>query len=172
MLQVPEWVVSAALVTWLLHILGWYTANRHANERESRKDYRSAVDALEADIDRLLEAYRTYLTEDGATVNEQARLKVHAELNRLSRHIESLKPIVGPALDQCHANLFEAVTGGDFESKARKKVNADRDHLCAVKASEALIDCAEDWFRRAFLSPSFSQKCFQALATLWHKVFG
>lgn len=166
MLQVPEWVVSAALVTWLLHILGWYTSNRHANDREARKEYRSALNSLEADIDRLIEAYRTYLTEDAATENEQARLKVHAELNRLRRHIESLESNVGSDLGVNFDNVFEAITGGDFESKARKRVNADRDHGRAVAAAESLIDCAENWFRQVYLAPRIENP-IDALIMRW-----
>lgn len=148
---VPDWAVSAAFVTWLLSMWGWLIASRDANARESRKEYRAALNGIEADIDRLLSAYLTYLTEDAATENEQARLKIYSELNRLRRHVESLESDVGEVVMDRYGDLYEAITGGDFESKTRKKVNAGRDHGAAVGSAEALIDCCEAWFNKKYL---------------------
>ena len=161
MLFLPEWVVVAALITWLLTALGWLTTNRHANEREARKEYRSALDSLEADVDRLLSAYLTYLTKDAATENEQARILIYSEINRLQRHVDSLEADIGKDLSGKFSLLYEAITGGDFESKARKRVNAGRDHATAAACAEDLVACAEIWFRSAYLRPGIKGFLFR-----------
>jgi hypothetical protein len=146
-----EWIVAAALIGWLLTGLSWSVSNRQANARESRKEYRAALNSLESDIDRLLSSYKTYLTEPRATENEQARLQVHADLNRLRRHVELLTQDVGNELMDKYVELFEAVTSGQFESKTRKPENAAKDYSHAVTSAENLVSCAEKWFRGRYL---------------------
>ena len=153
-MHIPDWAVATGLITWLVSIWGWIVTSRDANARESRKEYRSALDGLEADIDRLLAAYLTYLTEDAAIENEQARIRIHSELNRLLRHVESIEVDVGSEVMEHFGELYEAITSGDFESKARKKSNAGRDHGVAAICAERLIDCCETWFRKKYLKQS------------------
>lgn len=145
-----EWAVSAAIVTWLFTVLGLATSNRQANKREARKAYRSALDNLESDVDRLMAVYLAYLTEPGAVKNEQARISIYSELNRLRRHVESLKVDVGAELSGKYAELFEAITGGDFESKTRKLSDAGESHARAATAAENLMSCAETWFQQVY----------------------
>ena len=151
MVQVPEWLVVAAIVTWLITVLGWIVNNHHANTREARKEYRSSLNNLETDVDRLLNSYLIYLTENAATENEQARISIYSDLNRLERHVEFLKADVGLELMDKFVDLYEAITGGDFESKSRKLANAGRDHIHAAAKTEVLIACAEAWFRKAYI---------------------
>ena len=146
-----EWVVAAGFVTWLMTTLGWLVVNRHANAREARKEYRSAVDSLEADVDQLLEAYREYLTETKATENEQARLRVHSAINRLRRHVASLADEVGPPFQDGFTNLYEVVTGGSFESRKREPSRTAEDYARSVAAAEEMIDSAERWFRERYI---------------------
>jgi hypothetical protein len=162
-----EWIVAAGFVGWLLTALGWLVANGQANRRESRKEYRGAVDALETDVDRLLEAYREYLTELKAVENEQARLRVHAEINRLRRHVISLATDVGPELVRAYEDLFEAITGGVFESRVRQPAKAAEDYARSVTAAEALLDCSDTWFRKKYIIPTLSDR----LVRQFRKVF-
>src|SRR5437764_799072 len=152
-----EWLVAAALVGWLLSTLGWLISSRHANNREARKEYRAAVSALEDDVDDLLAAYLAYLTEPKATENEQARLRVHSVINRLRRHVLDLTPDVGPELREGFTELFEVITGGQFESRTRKPERAAEDYARAVACAETLLDAAESWFRTKYLAPDLSE---------------
>jgi len=150
-----EWVVVAALIGWLLTALGWLISNRQANDREARKEYRAAVNSLESCTNRLLDAYRTYLTELVATKNEQARLQVHSEINRLRRLVNSLSRDAGTTLHTKFVDLYEAITGGAFESRTRKPDAATEDYSRAVAEAEGLLECAEVWFRRTYIRSGF-----------------
>jgi hypothetical protein len=150
-----DWVTAAALIGWLFITLGWLLSNRQANEREARKEYRAAVNSLESCIGRLLDAYRSYLTEIAATKNEQARLQVHSELGRLRRLVESLSRDAGHSLSENFAQMFEAITGGAFESRTRKPESAAEDYARAVAEAENLLECAESWFRKTYIRSGF-----------------
>jgi uncharacterized membrane protein YccC len=150
-----EWVVVAALVGWLFSTLALVVSNRQSNDREARKEYRAAVGSLESCVGRLLDAYRTYLTEPGAVKNEQARLQVHSEINRLRRLVESFSRAGGASLSDPFAQLFEVLTGGAFESRTRKPDTAAEDYASAVAEAENLLECAESWFRTTYIRSGF-----------------
>lgn len=138
------------IVGWLLALLGLYIANKQANSRETRKEYRTTLTTLEVTIDRLLHAFRTYLSEFDAVKGEQARLMVHSELGRIRRQIEFLEPTIGKGLENKFTLMYEAVTGGDFESKSHTGQTDAKDYSRIVTAAENLLECTEGWFKGTY----------------------
>ena len=134
----------------MLALLSLYIANKQANSRETRKEYRTTLTTLEVTIDRLLGAFRAYLSESDIIKREQARLMVHSELNRIRRQIEFLEPTIGKELDKKFTLMYEAVTGGDFESKSRAGETGAKDYSGIVTAAENLLECTESWFKTTY----------------------
>lgn len=149
--------MDAVTVGWLLTssglcltALGWVVGNVQANARETRKEYRSALTGMEITLDRLLAAYRCYLIENDEAKSEQSRLQVHSEMNRLRRQIEWLEPVTEGTLMKYYASLYEAITGGDFESKTRSADKSSNNYRSAVTAVESLLEGGESWFRNKY----------------------
>jgi ElaB/YqjD/DUF883 family membrane-anchored ribosome-binding protein len=134
-------------IGWLLTICGLLYANWTANCRETRKEYRADLESLGATVDNLLEAYRKYCTCTEDDDQEQARLSVHSAMERLRRRVERLENRIGTDFKNRFVALYEVVTGGDFESKSRKKSKiVTENYARATAAAEALLACAEKWF--------------------------
>lgn len=136
-------------IGWGVTAAGWLVTSLQANKRETRKEYRAEVTALEVSTDRLLEAYRRYLSETDEAKCEQARLQVHSDVNRVRRRVEGLEGAVGGEICRKFENLFEVLTGGDFESKSRRS-GSGNNYARVVTAAEDLLECAETWFRNKY----------------------
>ncbi len=151
-------VLVVSSIGWGVALLGLYVANRQANGRETRKEYRAALTTLEVTIDRLLSAFRAYLSESDSIKCEHARLMVHSELGRIRRQIDWLEPIIGKELERKFTVLYEAVTGGDFESKSRASKKVVEDYNKIVTAGENVLECTEVWFKTKYHKPRWRQR--------------
>jgi hypothetical protein len=68
-------------------------------------------------------------------------------MERLRRRVERLENRIGTDFKNRFVALYEVVTGGDFESKSRKKSKiVTENYARATAAAEALLACAEKWF--------------------------
>jgi hypothetical protein len=136
---------------------GWVVSSLQANGRESRKETRSEVDAcckLAAD---LLEKSRRYFARAGsdqACIAEGADIsfalrRLLTRMDRLRKQRAPFRHIMGSA-----SVMFDAISGGDFESAGRPPYQANSDRLRAIEeATNRLIDTLEAAFAREFRTP-------------------
>lgn len=75
---------------------------------------------------------------------------VHSEIGRIRRQVDCLEPIIGKDLENKFTYLYEAVTGGDFESKSRTDKKTASDYNKIVATSENLLECTETWFKAMY----------------------
>jgi hypothetical protein len=146
-----DWTIAAALITWLITLLGWYSAKRHADEREQRKEHRTYVDAIQSDVSSLLEAYLEYLSAGPDDVQrEKSRIWFHALLNRLRRRVEFVDFEWSSQVIDGFADLYEAITGGNFEGNLKDTGSALRLHSTAAACGEQLLEAIEQAFKTAY----------------------
>src|SRR4051794_25377630 len=112
-----SWAVLGQLVTWLLVVIGWYFVNRTNNQRETRKELRSAIDEFQMFLDQIETNAVRYHTSDTADVEVAMTLKrdlhrrLPARINRLEARGLEIKD-----LGKTVVELRKAVTLENFDS--------------------------------------------------------
>jgi hypothetical protein len=141
-------------VAWVLAAAGWGVSSLQANAREARKETRSEVDACCKIGADLLEKSRRFFAKEGsdpACIAEAADIKfgLRRLLTRMDRLRKQRRPfghIMGVASD-----LFEVVSGADFESVKRPSYAANSSRLNEIEeATHRLIDTLESAFASEF----------------------
>jgi len=115
--------------------MGWYVANKQANERELRKEVRSEVDGVVELVGDILSALKDYLALDG---DDEKSLGLQLEIthlfNRLdtlvdvldcrqARGVDDFAPVKLLDLEEVvllQTRFYDACTGGDFGEVDRK----------------------------------------------------
>lgn len=137
----------------ILTVVGWYVANSASAKREIRKERRAEVDACCKMLAEILAKTRSYYTK-GAEHEDSVKLgrEVVFELHRVLQRIERLE-------DSCPkfevsgtcAQLHEAATGGEFESKERKALPHDASEIMQIEYwTHMTMDRLEDGFVATF----------------------
>ena len=116
------WLAVAQVLSWVVVIIGWYVTHNSNNQRERRKEIRSALDGLGEQLDTFIESAGKYYasTADSEEAAELAA-KMRILQDRLMRHIPrvakgDLEMDISPELNR----LIDSATGGDFEGAKRK----------------------------------------------------
>jgi len=141
-------------VAWILTGVGWAVSGFQANARESRKETRSEVDACCKIAADLLEKSRRYYGKAGADlacvaeasdINFTLR-RLLTRMTRLRNQRRPFRHIMGAA-----GELFERVSGGDFDSIQRGAYAANSPRLRDIEeATHRLIDTLESAFALEF----------------------
>ncbi|MEW6164513.1 MAG: hypothetical protein AB1642_05570 [Pseudomonadota bacterium] len=138
------------VVPWSLVIIGWFVANSQANVREKRKEARSEIEQFKQQVHVILEKYREYLEADVEPARKHA-ISIKSGINRLLPLAERLttRLEVGE-LRSGLGDLFERITGGDFESSEQKPTLDNNRLLVVVTHAESMITLVENAFLKKF----------------------
>lgn len=131
---------------------GWFVSSAQANSREARKEKRTEVDACCKLAAEILEKARKYYVKppDDSSPGEAADLsfsvmRLLKRMERLERQQSSFK------VTDAGEELFEAATGGEFESSSRAaKGPLDPQVRRIEQAVHRVIDDLESGFETAF----------------------
>lgn len=144
--------VVVAIITCALTSIGWYVNNSFAKSRASRKETRTIVDSLNELFDKLIKAASGYYCSGLTETQETSRQEIHAHMSRLAQLIDRLEKLDPTSrLNQRLVPLFEAITGGDFESANVKRgdVGTEKHKRIILLADNVRNEC-EDWYRRYY----------------------
>ncbi len=114
-------------ISLLLVIIGWWIVSEQHNGRERRKELRELILDLKARINEILNKAFEYYELDGS--NNKASI-LASELQMRVSALSSYLSVVEKAGLKCSCEkemitFRQAVTGGDFATKDRKKVDQD-----------------------------------------------
>lgn len=144
---------AVVVAGWFLTIVGWLVSSVTANKRERRKEARTEVDACAKMAHELLGFSRDYYTRPASDVAVAGLgAKIRFEVQRLVIRVERLeKKHAHFDVANSVSELYDAITGGDFDSKTREASNFDSDVLLKIESDvHFLIDQLEEGFFRAF----------------------
>lgn len=102
------------ILQWFTLILGWFVIDRHNNQRESRKEKRSIVDRLLAELDALEGIAISFHTADHQQTEVARELKVRLDrMAKLIRREDLLKlKVFNPRM----VELRQAITMQNFDT--------------------------------------------------------
>ena len=133
----------------LVVVVGWFVANHQANTREVRKEARSAVDEARKLIKEVANDSLKYFCEgkDELAVPIKSGLEaLEVDLDRLPNFRVKDAPLMGRLVE-----FQDAVTGGDFEAKDRKRHPLDSAEVSAIlRTRNALLAELERQFKAYF----------------------
>lgn len=146
-----DWFLS---IGWGLTAIGWFVMSQQANLRELRKEKRVEVDACCKLVADLLEKARAFYLKPGMDPEAaSSAADIRFSMQRLLKRVERLQRQqrefrIGDSAGQ----LFESMTGGDFDSPARVALVLGDERLAAIEADcHAVMDVLESGFEEAFL---------------------
>lgn len=142
-------LIYLAIAGWVVTAIGWITINYFSDTRETRKEIRSAIDKLNDEVEKLLKSSHTYYCSDKKVEQRIAESEIISSFNRMDGIIERLeKNDAGIKLQKKQADLYEAITGGDFGSDKVNRNGEIYTEKCARLAllAENLRKTSEDWF--------------------------
>ena len=133
-----DWKVD--VLPWVgpcLTLFGWFLVNRQNNQRELRKEMRTAADnckVLARDVSIL--GFEYWQGDADAS-----SWKIRSVLDELEIELSRFPEEKGrPQLLEKHIELTDAITGGQFESVARPKRNSnDQEMRVIAKCRERLL---------------------------------
>jgi hypothetical protein len=140
-----------AAIGWVITLFGFFITNRQANHRQTRQEIRSKLDQLNNALGALLDSSKNYYLDKNALLSSEI-VKIHEAINTCERHIEELSHMKrGVELQPEFYILYDAVTGGDFESKNHQPGDHHAE-LCIQNSiqKESLVTKSEGWFRNTF----------------------
>jgi hypothetical protein len=103
-------------VGWLLVVAGWWYVNRTNNQRETRKEARSAVDAAKKDVQAIAKLAVAYFTDANSVASDE----IKNSLELLEVELERLEGYASSQVMNRMSDFHEACTGADFESANRQ----------------------------------------------------
>lgn len=140
-----------AAIGWVVTLFGFFIANRQANHRQTRQEIRSKLDQLNQALGALLDSSKNYYLDKDALLSREI-VKIHETINTCGRHIEELSNMKGGIkLQSEFYTLYDAITGGNFESKNHQPGD-HHSELCIQNSiqKESLVTKSEDWFHKTF----------------------
>lgn len=146
-----DWFLT---IGWGLTAVGWFVMSQQANSRELRKEKRVEVDACCKLVADLLEKARSFYLKEGSdpeaiSGSADIRFSMHRLLKRVERLQRQQRAFrIGNSAGQ----LFESMTGGDFDSPTRSALVLGDERLATIEADcHAVMDALESGFEEAFL---------------------
>ena len=145
----PLITIGISVIGWLLISYGWYITNKHNNKRESRKELRSELDRIVSELEMLREKALQYYTTS-ARGSEKLAFEIKTSQETLLVKIQDLSKRHPEFSCNDLVDFIDVVTGGDFESKTRKKITyADRGMAEIYLSTTQLIISLNSDFRKA-----------------------
>jgi hypothetical protein len=140
-------------IAWIIVFVGWFVTNRQANQREKRKEIRADVDRITGMIRQLVDDHRLYFTAPVGSPEEiRNGVAIKASFQRISMALERQTGRIECAESKAHfVQLYELMTGGDFEDTSRKVRNqSDHSFVTAASFAERTINAIERGFLAKF----------------------
>ncbi|POZ53011.1 hypothetical protein [Methylovulum psychrotolerans] len=111
---------DVAAIGWVIALVGLIVNHRLTGQRDTRKEIRGELDKFLVALKVLRDAANDYyFPAKPDTQPKRMALDIHNQFSELDRLVEWLKSRQkGMDLDGDFADLFEMVTGDDFESSA------------------------------------------------------
>lgn len=141
-------------------IAGWFVVARQTDRREFRKEVREQIKELRASTDEVRDRATEYWLRADPKSASVAAVSLKAELKRMARLAQA---IASAGLDfqvaDRVADVRRLATGGDFETKNRKRNAADdADRITdIVGALEDLLTAVDAAFYTIFKAPRSSK---------------
>lgn len=125
------------VIGWTIPAVGWYVANKQANERELRKEVRSEIEEVVELVGDILDSLKKYLAQDGGA---EESVELHLEIVHLFKRLDTLLDVLDTrqrsGLDDfspvkllelqdvkdLSTRFFDACTGDDFGEPDRVKL--------------------------------------------------
>ena len=142
-----------AAIGWVIAIIIAIYANQQANKRETRKETREKLNQLNTCLSSLVDAANNYYLNYDSLCSKEI-IRIHEAINTGYRLIEDIgNTKKGIKLHVHFCDLYELVTGGDFESN-QHQAGSQFTELCKEIAAkkESLIIESEAWFNKTFQS--------------------
>ena len=147
--SLPAWF---PVLGWGVTAVGWVISSGQANSREARKEKRTEVDACCKLAAEILDKARKYYAKapDEDTPADAADLSF--SVKRLLKRLERLQKQQSTfEVADAGGELFETVTGGDFDSASRLARKPSDPHVAAIEnAVHRVIDDLESGFEATF----------------------
>lgn len=125
-MSLPEWL---PVIGWTIPAVGWYVANKQANERELRKEVRSEVEEVVELVGNILDSLKLYLALGGG---DEDAIKLQLEIAHLFKRLDTLVDVLDTRqmrgiddflpvklldleeVKRLQTRFFDACTGDDF----------------------------------------------------------
>ncbi|TAN46791.1 MAG: hypothetical protein EPN21_19470 [Methylococcaceae bacterium] len=134
---------------WFTLIAGWYIVDRQNNRRELRKEKRSIIDRLLAELDALEASAIDYHTGSHHRINVAREIKV--QLDRAAKLIQRENLLQKPVFDQRMKTLRQAVTMQNFETNDFVSQTSDSAVLASIAtAKDNLVHNLETHFSATY----------------------
>lgn len=142
-----SWYEISLALGWLVTAAGWFVSTRHANKLETRKEIRSEIDKIISCIDSLLSSALVYYTESDSNQKLLSSLEIRSLIDRLLGQLDCLDGAIYKKI----VPLYEAATGGNFESTADTDLGANVEQYKRIVAhAERLRGDIETWYARRY----------------------
>jgi hypothetical protein len=135
-----------------LVILGWWVVSRDHDNRERRKEIRGQIEELTREVHEIeLKTYDYLPTTADSNESLSLGLRLKSDLQRLALALARLAKVEEINVKDAMTLLRQAVTGDDFDSKARKPAGLDSAWALKVQiAANKMIDDLEWAFREKY----------------------
>lgn len=145
----PLDTADVGLLSLAVLIVGWGVVNHQHNRREDRKEFRTLTDRAKAAAVLIAKDALTLHCDGKTELTSQIKWDLDAlelDLMLMPNYDTRGGPLLGRYVD-----FVDAVTGGDFESAAPRKLARDAPEVAAVlRARNFLLSEIERQFRAYF----------------------
>lgn len=144
---------DVAAIGWVIALFGLIANNWFANNRDTRKEIRSEIDKLINSLKLLRDAANDYYFPAKPDTNSKRMVvDIHNQITELDRFVGWLKSLNGGMdLDNNFSDLFEIITGDDFESLLHisGEQHSRKCKEISLKTQETIADI-ENWYRNKY----------------------
>jgi hypothetical protein len=145
------WIIAA--IGWIIALVSLIFNHRLTNIRDTRKEIRSEIDKFVSSLKLLRDAANDYYFPAKSDTNSKRMIvDIHNQITELDRFIGWLKALKGGIdLDNNFSDLFEIITGDDFESSSHISGAhySDKCKEISLKTQETIADI-ENWYKKKY----------------------
>lgn len=149
-INLPELINDyGPIIAWALVIIGWWLANNQANGRERRKELRADIDRIDSIVKGLVASHRRYRTGVPGSEDDVESVHIKVATSHLGLCLARTPDQIYTAdVKRLQADLFERLTGGDFECATRSALLHSHQSILTVEFSAIQL---MDELERAYL---------------------
>lgn len=143
-----NWLGQA--VSWLIVIVGWIVINHQNNQRETRKELRTAIDTVEKYI---LDTEKSAIQFHTAKYSESTAKELMVEIDRIDSRIELISRATKDelTLKRAFISFRQAITLYNFD-RSNHQVESDQSEIIdnISGASNSIFQALEQCFATSF----------------------
>jgi hypothetical protein len=144
---------DVAAIGWLITLAGFIINHRLSNVRDTRKEVRSEIDKFISTLKLLRDAANDYYFPAKSDTNSKRMIvDIHNQITELDRFVGWLKSLKGGIdLDNNFSDLFEIITGDDFESSLHisGEQHSEKCKEISLKTQMTIADI-ENWYKKKY----------------------